>query len=197
MIKTAENLISEFGSSYKEPYHHLAYLERSKQIFQIKRGLYETDRTTDPLVLAGAIVSPSYISFETALSYYGIIPERSLSCLSATFRIRKNKIFHNVFGTFAYQDIPEKAYPLATRYLESNGRRFEIATPEKALCDTLSKQKGMTSIEELKDWFFVFMRMDSDSLLALDSRVIEGLAPLYRKKNVYLFRDYLKGAKKS
>jgi|LAHS01.1.fsa_nt_gb predicted transcriptional regulator of viral defense system len=196
MIKTSQNLITEFAGEYAQPYHHLAFLEKNGTIFKLRRGIYETDKDADPLTLAAEIVGPSYLSFETALSYYDLIPERSVILLSASFLLHKKKRFTNRFGTFVYQDVPAKAYPFGTRYEDSNGRKFEIATPEKALCDTLCKTKVLKNVEELKTWLYSFMRMEETDVLSLDQEAIESWRTLYGKKNVALLADYLKGEKK-
>ena len=39
---------------------------KSKKLFRIIRGLYETDENTPAYLLAGSIYGPSYISFEYA-----------------------------------------------------------------------------------------------------------------------------------
>jgi predicted transcriptional regulator of viral defense system len=196
MIKTAADLIDEFPRSYAQPYHRLSLLKRKGEIFELKRGIYETDKNAEPLSLAGVIAGPSYISFETALSYYDLIPEQAKTYLSASFALRKKKTFSNAFGTFIYQDIPEKAYPFGTRFMEVKGRKFEIATPEKALCDTLCKIKPMKDVSELQEWLFSFMRMEEKEILALDSAGINGWTSFYAKKNIYLLASYLRGEKK-
>ena len=196
MIKTAADIINGFPRIYREPYHHLSFLERTGEIFQLKRGLYETDSKADPLALAASIAGPSYLSFETALSYYGLIPERTLTYLSASYLFRKRKAFSNHFGTFVYLDVPAKAYPLGTRFFEIGGRKVEIATPEKALCDILCKAVTMKTVEELKEWLYSFMRMDEEDILALDRTAIESWTLLYGKKNVSLLVAYLKGGRK-
>ena len=47
------------------------------EVFPITRGLYETDPNVPGYLLAGSIYGPSYISFEYALGYYGMIPEET------------------------------------------------------------------------------------------------------------------------
>jgi predicted transcriptional regulator of viral defense system len=195
VIKTSENLIAEFTRLYAEPYHRLQLMEREGEIFRLKRGLYETDKTADPLTLASSIYGPSYISFETALSYYDLIPERSLTYLSASFGSKKKKMFSNSYGTFVYQDITPKAFPVGTKFVDSEGRKFEIATPEKALCDTVSKFKPLKNNAELEEWLYSFMRMEKDEILRLDASSISLWAPLYEQKNVRLLADYLKEKK--
>jgi hypothetical protein len=196
MIKTASNLICEFPKEYAQPYHRLLLMEKKGEIFSLKRGLYETDKNADPLSLAAAIVGSSYVSFQTALSYYDLIPERTPTIMSATFSLHKSKQFVNAFGTFVYQDIPSKAYPLGTLFIESQGRKIEIASPEKALCDTLSQARPLKDEKELEEWLYSFMRMEETDIFSLDSRSILEWVPLYKKRNVHLLGSYLKGRKK-
>ena len=51
------------------------------KLFKIINGLYETNQNTPGYLLAGSIYGPSYISFEYALSFYGIIEKYSKYCL--------------------------------------------------------------------------------------------------------------------
>ena len=64
---------------------------KNKQIFPITKGLYETNEHVNPFYLANPIYSPSYISFETALAYYDLIPERVYMIKNATFKKKKRK----------------------------------------------------------------------------------------------------------
>lgn len=96
-----------------------------------KRGTYYlSDDPPHEYMLANAIYSPSYVSFETALSYYGIIPEVVYSITSAT--TKPTRRFVSDGKVYAYIKIKTGAYTgyrLATDYL--------IAEPEKALVDYL------------------------------------------------------------
>lgn len=65
---------------------------RDGKLFKIITGLYETDSNTPGYLLAGSIYGPSYISFEYALSFYGLIPERVTTITCATFDKKKEKI---------------------------------------------------------------------------------------------------------
>ena len=49
---------------------------KNNKIFRIKNGLYETNKNTPGYLIASSIYGPSYISFDYALSKYGLIPER-------------------------------------------------------------------------------------------------------------------------
>lgn len=63
---------SMLKKQYADYYNPLDKIKRDAQngiIFRLTRGLYETDRNTDPYLLASSILSPSYLSFNWALSY--------------------------------------------------------------------------------------------------------------------------------
>jgi len=79
--------------------------------------------------IANHLYLPSYISLETALSFYGIIPEFTYSVISVTIR-KSNRVI--VSGKeFDYVHISNKYF---YGYVRSDG--FWIATPEKALIDS-------------------------------------------------------------
>jgi len=118
---------------------------------------------------------------ETALSYYDLIPEKTPTLMSAAFLLHKSKWFTNAFGTFIYQDVPPKAYPFGTRFVESRGRKIEIAGPEKALCDTLSKTQPLKDEKELTGWLYSFMRMEEEDIAVLEWKSIVEWVPLYKK----------------
>ncbi len=66
----------------------------------LKKNLYETGRTVSGYLEAAAICTPSYLSFDYALSCHGLIPERAKIYTSATCRKRKKKTFRHWFGTY-------------------------------------------------------------------------------------------------
>ena len=71
--------------SYRNPRDKLARMVQNKECIPIIQGLYETDSSTPGYRLANCICTPSYLSFEFALSYHGLIPEAVYNFTSATF----------------------------------------------------------------------------------------------------------------
>ena len=122
---------------------------------------------------------------------YGLIPERVSVFTSATTGKNRTKRFTNVFGTYTYQDIPRAAYPYETVIKTEEGRGYVIATAEKALCDTLCKQKPIGSVKALRALLFENLRIDEDAFAALDKEAILFLCPLYRKKNLQFLAKLL------
>lgn len=82
--------------------------------------------------IANRIYSPSYISFEMALSYYGLIPESVYGITSAS--TRKTSHFATPVGEFLYRTIRPKLY-FGFELLKNDGKLFKLASPEKAFLD--------------------------------------------------------------
>ena len=97
MIVTVSMLKQQYAH-YSNPLDKIRRDADQGIIFRLNRGLYETDRNVDPYLLAAPILSPSYLSFDFALSYYGMIPERTAAITSASLNLRKNRTITNVFG---------------------------------------------------------------------------------------------------
>lgn len=177
MIKTTAIMLQELNN-YKNPRDKLAHMVKKKECIPVIQGLYETNPTTPGYRLANTICSPSYLSFEFALSYHGLIPEAVYNFTSATFEKKKKKEFKTHFGTFTYRDVPSAAYPYGIECVSENGYTFQIASPEKALCDELYIQSPVTSQRELKELLFdslridweLFCKLNMDDILFLNSK---------------------------
>jgi predicted transcriptional regulator of viral defense system len=102
---------------------------------KLRKGLYMlTDYPVNHYFIANRLYEPSYISFDTALSFYGIIPETVYPITSATTGITREFKVGDV--RFLYHKIKKDAYRgyKAMKYL---GNTVLIAEPEKALADYL------------------------------------------------------------
>ena len=153
--------------------------------------MYETDKDANPFSIANAILTPSYISFETALSYYGLIPERVCIIKSASFKKDKKKEYKNSFGLFLYQDINKNAFPYDINEIEVDDRKVLIASPEKALLDLLSVISPRNNKKELLDLLFEDLRIDEVVFDELDKKKIIMLCDLYSSKTLQIFKKYL------
>ena len=165
---------------------------RDGKIFKIINGLYETDQNTPGYFLSGSIYGPSYISFEFALSYYGLIPERVSTITCASFNKKKKKTYVTNFGTFTYRDVPLLAYPEEILLITDGEYKYQIATPEKALCDKLYTLKPLNNYANLEKMLFSDLRIDIESFNRLNKEKIDELSNLYHSTNVYLLAKYLR-----
>ena len=75
------------------------------------------------------MVLHSYISFESALSHHGLIPETVYETTSATFT--KNKVFENSLGRFSFAYSPVDPFYLGIEKDEVTNAK--IANPLRAL----------------------------------------------------------------
>ena len=185
MVITTSILKNQY-SNYSNPLDKIKRDASSGVLFRLTRGVYETDGNTNPCLLASSILSPSYLSFNWALSYYGLIPEKVVAITSASLNVRKNKTFINKFGRYEYSDIPANVFSEGLTYLESDDYIVKIATKEKAICDSLSKWRVVRSINDLKELLFVDKRIDEDEFASRDFRLMTRLAALYNKTNLDL-----------
>lgn len=185
MVITTSILRNQY-SNYSNPLDKIKRDVESGVIFRLTRGIYETDENVNPCFLASSILSPSYLSFDWALSYYGLIPEKVVAITSATLNVRKNKTFINKFARYEYSDIPSNAFSEGLTYLESGNYIVKIATKEKAICDSLCKWRVVRNINELKELLFADKRIDEDEFAACDFKLMTRLASLYNKTNLNL-----------
>ena len=161
------------------------------KLMQVARGLYETDARPDGKYLAGAIYGPSYLSFDYALSVHAPVYD---TYTSATFRKGKTKRYENAFGTFLYRDVPAAVSPLGMEIkVEGGGYSYQIASPEKALCDKLYSLSPVYSVRALKELLFDDLRIDEAAFFALHKDDILQFAPLYRVANLKLLAKFMEG----
>jgi hypothetical protein len=140
----------------------IARMLESGAIFSLRRGLYASRRDIDPHCLAGPIYGPSYVSFETALAWHGMIPEGVTEVLSATSK--RNASFENDFGRFRFLTVPKSAYPVGVQRVTDSDLPFLIASPTKALVDRIAREAGFRSMADVARWIDA-MRIEIRSVL--------------------------------
>lgn len=160
------------------------------KLFKIVKGLYETDPNTSGYLLASSIYGPSYISFEYALSLYGLIPERVSTITCASFDKKKKKQYNTDFGVFTYRDIPVDAYSEEIELKIEGDYSYQIVKPEKALCDKLYTLSPLKNYENLENMLFNDLRIDE-----IDANIIEKLSSLYHSTNILLLAKYMRRGK--
>lgn len=165
---------------------------KNGNLIKIINGLYETDSNINGYLLAGCIYGPSYLSFDFALYFYGLIPEKVTAFTSATFDKKKKKMYENQFGVFLYRDVPSNVYPLGINLIEENGYIYQIATPEKALCDKLYTLSPIKNMSELENVLYNDLRIDVDELNKFNVQDLEEISNSYHSTNVDLLYRYMR-----
>jgi hypothetical protein len=183
---------------YNRPRDKITNLLRQGDIIRVKKGIYifgERDRRRvfSRELLANMIYGPSYVSLETALNYYGLIPERVEAMTSVTGA--RGRRFFTPVGLFIYRGVPMNAYRIGIDQVElESGRSFLIATPEKALADKIQADRG-TAIRtqtEMRTYLLDSLRIDPDGLRRLNTETISLIADQYRSRKLRLLSSLLR-----
>ena len=191
MLKNSLQLMQELGAEYSAPKNRLLLLERQGKLFKVVRGLYETEKSVPQELLASAIYGPSYISFESALSFWGLIPEKVAALTSATFGKKRTKRFETRFGLFLFRDVPDSAFPYEV-YLKNEGERyFLIAGKEKSLCDTLYRESPLGSEKQLTEYLFENLRIEESDFDSVDFSLLSDLCDLYNSTNLRILKKFV------
>jgi predicted transcriptional regulator of viral defense system len=163
---------------YKRPYDKINELVKSGYLYQIKRGLYMAGPKIkkphpEPFLLANHLYGPSYITAESALSYWGLIPEKVVGITSTT--TRKATVFKTHFGVFYYFHLSIAAYFIGLSQVKlTNFQTVMIATPEKALCDLIVQKKGLhlRSVKQTLQFLEEDLRLDLKALTSYNKTII-------------------------
>lgn len=153
------------------------YLEHDGRIIRLKRGLYvrsaEDGAMPVPSLIANHLYGPSYVSFQTALRHYGLIPELVYETQSMT--IKHNRIFDTPLGRFTYRSCGVDYFPIGIRQEQEGQDTYLIASPEKALCDLILKTAGIavSSSKKLEAYLASDLRFEMDALGTFDTKLLE------------------------
>ena len=104
-------------------------------LLRLRKNLYFLKETElkEEFVLANSLYKPSYVSLESALNYYGIIPDVPFAVTSATSK--KTQEFKNQFGLFLYRTLKPELFFGWQEIRVGKSQSYKIAKPEKALFD--------------------------------------------------------------
>lgn len=164
----------------------IARMLKTGELIPLRRGLYASRRDLDPHCLAGSIYGPSYISFETALSWHGMIPEGVTEILSAT--PKRAASFENDFGRFRYRAIPMSVYPIGILRITDSDLPFLIASPTKALVDRIALEPGFRSMADVARWK---EGMRIDTAVGIDREELSDCADRYGRPSVRWLHRYV------
>lgn len=185
-------------SEYAQPRDRISRLLRSGSIIRVKKGLYVRNDSRDPYsreVLANLLYGPSYISFEYALSFHGLIPEAVFMVSSAT--TGRHKRFSTPVGEFEYLHLPERFYAPGVEWRPVDSRRgCLIASAAKALFDTLYLRIPRIENDDMEAHLFENLRLDEDEFDRIDFSAIEGALKDCSRPSIAAFRRYLRRRKR-
>jgi hypothetical protein len=172
-------LLSSLLKDYKRPNDKIHELISAGIIEPVKKGLYLpsakiSKKRTEPFLLANHMLGPSYVSFDSALSYHGLIPERVFEISSATTKATRR--FDTPIGSFSFIRLPLPYYSFGIRQVEiGENQNILIASPEKALFDKIINTVGLKLRSKIaaREYVIEDLRIDEEQLKQLDIEAME------------------------
>lgn len=167
-------MILHILKEYKRPNDKISELVREGELQYLKRGLYVPGPNTDlsipgHFLIANHLHGPSYVSLETAMSYWGFIPERVYETSSIT--LKASKTYKTKIGKFTYRHISSPYYSFGIQRVSLTERQVAlVASPEKAICDKIATTAGVSlrSVRQTLDFLTEDLRIDEEALRTLN-----------------------------
>jgi predicted transcriptional regulator of viral defense system len=127
---------------------------KAGNVYQLRRGLYALAPPYRKVVphtylVANRVQRGSYVSLQSALAYYGMIPEAVYNVTSVT--TGRPATYYTPLGAYIYQHIQVSWFHGYKQIDLGNRQNAFIATPEKALLDLLYLTPGGATPEYLQE----------------------------------------------
>lgn len=174
-------------TNYRSQPDKVSAMVKQGELVRIKRDLYcvsprITGQRLSNALIANHLYGPSYVSLETALAYYKLIPERVEVTQSVV--MTRAKTFQTLLGRFTYTKVPTDYYSIGiTQEQTLTGQTFLIASPEKALCDLILLRPNLRIVSERSMRIFLkeYMRVDLLEVLTPDLSILDQCSATGRK----------------
>ncbi len=188
-VPLTHNVVMEALASYGRPNDKISEMIKGSELIALRRGLYVPGPELDlPLphhfLIANHLRGPSYVSLESAFSYWGLIPERVYEISSVT--TKTTKTYETAIGRFSYQHLTTPYYSFGIQSVQLTELQIAmVASPEKALCDKIILTSGvlLRSIPQTWDFLLEDLRLDEDILRRFDIATIQSWIEDAPKKN--------------
>ncbi|MCC6551802.1 MAG: hypothetical protein IT372_02115 [Polyangiaceae bacterium] len=147
---------------------------RAGRVIQLRKGVYALaapfrKAVAHPFLVANRLVAPSYVSLESALSHYGLIPE--LVPVTTSVTTGRTGRFTTALGVHAFHHIKQDLFWGYALTDLADGQRAFVATPEKALLDLVHQRSGADAPEYLGELRLQNLdRLDREELLGMAER---------------------------
>jgi predicted transcriptional regulator of viral defense system len=191
-------LLMSLLKGYKSPNDKIHAMLNEGILTPIKKGLYIAGpvlkiNKPEPFLIANHLLGPSYISLDSALSYYGLIPERVYEISSVTPKARRK--FTTTMGVFSYTHLTLPWYSFGIRQLKLSDEHYVlIASPEKALFDKVITTSGviLRSIKSAESYLVENLRMDEEDLKNFNTAAMSSwLNDAQKKDSLSLIIKYI------
>lgn len=146
-VPITSSVVASMFPHIKQPNLKISDLEKKGEIIRLRRGLFVVNpeisgKKLSLSLIANHLCSPSYVSMNSALRYYGLIPEAVYVTQSMTIKTARS--FTNAYGQFDFTHIDRNAFHIGITQEKYEDIFFLISTPEKALCDLIANIRGIS-----------------------------------------------------
>lgn len=144
---------------------------KAGKLIQLTKGLYTLAEPYSkvkphPFVLANAMKKASYVSLESALGYFGIIPEHVPAVTSVT-TLRPERV-ETPLGRFVFRRIKKNWFHGHSQVDLGSGQSAFVAAPEKALLDLIYLTPGADDYDYLLELRLQnFEKLDREALVRM------------------------------
>jgi hypothetical protein len=120
---------------------------------------------------------------ESALSFYGLIPEKVFAVRSVAIKQTKN--YATPLGNYEYITVPEDYFQIGIRQeIVNNQYAYLIAAPEKAICDMIATTRNLRlqSVKAMQTYLEDDLRIDFSVLETYNTDIVRQCIDTGKKK---------------
>lgn len=194
-VLPSQVLLSLF-QAYSSPLDKIGDWVEKGYLIQLRRGLYIPGPNSGLMVpelfsISNHLYGPSYISLESALSHWGLIPERVFGVYAIS--LQRSKVIETPVGRFEYRNMSDRYYYLGVNSISlSSKQRVLMANKEKAVIDKIVLTSGVQfrSKEDVIGYFERDLRVELEDLFEFDLNMIRSWIPkLPKQRSLEKFCD--------
>lgn len=182
---------------YKKPRDAVSILLQKGHIIRLRKGLYIFGdlwqrKEISKELLASLVYGPSVISLESALSLYGLIPERVHSVTSVS--LGRSRVFNTSVGRFSYTQQKAQRLSFAYSLQQNSSGHFLVTEPLKALADKVWTDKRFrpTSSASYGAYLFDDLRINEDILSQYVNIIfLEKLDRVFLSRKIKWLKNFL------
>jgi hypothetical protein len=189
-VLPSQVLLSLF-QEYSSPLDKIGDWVEKGYLIQLRRGLYIPGPNSGLILpelftISNHLYGPSYISLESALSFWGLIPERVFGVYAIS--LQRSKVMETPVGRFEYRNMSDRYYYLGVNSISlTSKQRVLMANKEKAVIDKIVLTAGVQfrSKEDVIGYFERDLRVEMEDLFEFDLNMIRSWIPKLPKQRSF------------
>ena len=201
IVPVTYDVLKEKYRAYNSPKDKIARLVSAGELTRLKKGLFlpcslGNAAAASRELIANTLRGPSYVSLQTALAFYGMIPEYVYSTRSIT--TKRSKVYQTQLGRFDYSTAKPEYFSIGIKSLTIDGVSFLIASPEKAVCDmiAMTPKLRIQSAKAMREYLEEDMRIDISELERIDFSIFDSvIAACVKRMEIGLLKEYCRNGR--